>query len=54
MKVGIENEFSESFNYRSGVRQRCPTTPLFDLFIDDLLSDIKEVEIPGTKKRIGE
>ena len=41
MRVRIENQLSEEFNYKRGVRQGCPTSPLvFDLFIDDILDKI--------------
>ena len=47
LRARVENTLSEPFNYNRGVRQDCPTTTLlFDLFIDDLLNDIRCILVP--------
>lgn len=54
LSVRIGNSISEPFKYERGVRQGCPTSPLlFDIFIDDLMAKMKQLDIPGTEYRLG-
>ena len=50
--VKIDDQYSESFNIMKGVRQGCPLSPiLFNLFINDIFNDCKELGIPLGESR---
>jgi len=50
--VKIDNQYSESFNIMKRVRQGCPLSPiLFNLFINDIFNDCKELGIPLGESR---
>ncbi|OMJ21724.1 hypothetical protein AYI70_g3299, partial [Smittium culicis] len=47
------DEISEPSEYHCGVRQGCPASPiLFDLYINDIFSDVLAVEVSELPKRI--
>ncbi|OMJ18073.1 LINE-1 reverse transcriptase-like protein [Smittium culicis] len=51
--VRIGDDISERSEYHCGVRQGCPASPiLFDLYINDIFSDVLAVEVPELPKRI--
>ncbi|OMJ10859.1 LINE-1 retrotransposable element ORF2 protein [Smittium culicis] len=51
--VRIDDDISEPSEYHCGVRQGCPDSPiLFDLYINDIFSDILCVDVPGLPNRI--
>ncbi|OMJ23459.1 RNA-directed DNA polymerase from mobile element jockey [Smittium culicis] len=53
ISVRINDEISESSEYHCGVRQGCPTSPiLFDLYINDIFSDVLGVGVPSIPNRI--
>lgn len=50
MRATVDNTLSEPSEYNRGFRQGCPTSPLlFDIFIDDLLNDMKGILVPNYK-----
>lgn len=53
LRIKLGTTYSEPYEYRRGVRQGCPTSPLlFDIFIDDLLENMKGVLIPQHTEKI--
>lgn len=51
--VRIGDTVSESFEYRIGVKQGCPASPiLFNLYINDLLEDVTGVQVDSNLPRI--
>ena len=53
MRVKVNSKLSESFKYERGVRQGCPTSPLlFDIYINDILDEIKWVTVEGLQNGI--
>ena len=51
--VRVQNKILRSFSYERGVRQGCPTsTNLFNIYIDDMLDNVKVVEVPGLDYRV--
>lgn len=49
MITRVDNTLSEPSEYNREVRQGCPTSLLFNIFIDDLLTDIKGILVPNYK-----
>ena len=48
MKVRVGDIVTETYKYKRGVRQGCPTSPMiFNLYIDDLLDNINPIKTPG-------
>ncbi|OMJ13549.1 Retrovirus-related Pol polyprotein from type-1 retrotransposable element R2 [Smittium culicis] len=51
--VRTGDDISERSEYHCGVRQGCPASPiLFELYINEILSDVLGVEVPGLPNRI--
>ncbi|OMJ15820.1 LINE-1 reverse transcriptase-like protein [Smittium culicis] len=49
----IGEDISEPSDYCCGVRQGCPASPiLFDLYINDMVSRVLGVDVPGLSSRI--
>jgi exonuclease III len=50
LRVRINNTIGESFQYKRGVRQGCPTSPLlFNIYYDDVLENIEPIHIEGLR-----
>lgn len=48
MRVKIGDSKSNTFEYKRGVRQGCPTSPLlFNIYIDDLIESIEPIKVQG-------
>jgi hypothetical protein len=53
MCIRVGSSLSPVFNYYCEMRQGCPASLiLFDLFINDLLQDMKGVTVPGVDNTI--
>ncbi|ORD97386.1 LORF2 [Hepatospora eriocheir] len=49
--VRVGGEISRDVPYNRGVRQGCPSSPiLFDLFINDILNEVKGIKVPGVQE----